>query len=294
MISVIAMKTNTCRYCGRTYRSSYDTDCCPECSAVHIPRSSVHLHPCKECGREFYGGNAAKYCPECREKRSRQRVKDYLLSTYIRKECPECGKEYIGTRRRKYCPDCTLRLTTCDTFRPKPCIKCGAEFPGAPAEKYCQKCLAEYVDTPAANALREKYREMGSVAKCDRCGRDYFVESPSQRYCPECMDDAARERAQQNAREHYDSRPRKERSPDKPKRPSSGKNLVGRKYGDVEILSVYDQIGSQTVFNCRCGRCGRTFKLGMFRLYKDPPVVDCGCSSGKYLNYTKPHKKREK
>jgi ribosomal protein S18 len=67
---------------------------------------------CKQCGCSFTGGPRAYYCPSCREKRRRERERNYKKYGHARAlgsvdECKRCGEDYIvNAGLQQFCPKC--------------------------------------------------------------------------------------------------------------------------------------------------------------------------------------------
>lgn len=71
------------------------------------------------------------------------------------------------------------------------CRTCGRSFQGGPRAYYCPECRVERQRASWRDYKRRKktgdIRPLGSIDKCERCGKDYTVEGPNQRFCPECQ-----------------------------------------------------------------------------------------------------------
>ena len=115
--------------------------------------------------------------------------------------CKNCGKIYLTDKRESwYCPQCAKELKS-DVSRKKVCARCGVEFVGYPRSKYCENCA------PIVSRERTKHyhqngpaRPIGSVDLCERCGKEYTVNSGMQKYCPDCAKIAVRETLNAQAR----------------------------------------------------------------------------------------------
>lgn len=90
---------------------------------------------------------------------------------------------------------------------PHICKQCGAVFQGGPRAYYCPDCR---IDRQRAQNRAYKQRkrqglvrELGSTDKCVRCGANYTVTGPNQRFCPECALIHAREHDQRTSLAHY-------------------------------------------------------------------------------------------
>nr|DAF01441.1 MAG TPA: Double zinc ribbon protein [Caudoviricetes sp.] len=89
------------------------------------------------------------------------------------------------------------------TLRMRVCRQCGIEFMGGPRAWYCPACRMERQKEQARRCrqrtLKGQTRRLGSVDKCEVCGKDYIVNSARQRYCPECAPDRIREVDRKNS-----------------------------------------------------------------------------------------------
>lgn len=68
---------------------------------------------------------------------------------------------------------------------------CGRSFQGGPRAYYCPTCRAERqrIAGAASKARARKglTRKIGSIDTCERCGKDYNVNAPLQRFCQDCQ-----------------------------------------------------------------------------------------------------------
>lgn len=71
------------------------------------------------------------------------------------------------------------------------CRECKNKFKGGPRAFYCPVCRHERRKQAKAAYQKRKaagdHRPIGSVDKCERCGKEYTVEGSLQRFCPECQ-----------------------------------------------------------------------------------------------------------
>lgn len=71
------------------------------------------------------------------------------------------------------------------------CQQCGHSFEGGPRAYYCPSCRVERQKITKATYRERKRkgesRSLGSKDKCERCGKEYTVESGLQRFCPDCQ-----------------------------------------------------------------------------------------------------------
>lgn len=111
----------------------------------------------------------------------------------MRRICKYCGKAYEGDPGSSACPECVAERKK-TTVRDRVCRQCGKVFPGGPRAWYCPECRK--VRTREQNARHKRAgaaRPLGSVDKCESCGREYIVNSGLQRYCPQCATGKYRE-----------------------------------------------------------------------------------------------------
>lgn len=71
------------------------------------------------------------------------------------------------------------------------CKTCSCSFQGGPRAYYCHSCREERKRVQGAEHKRRKRkgesRPLGSIDKCEKCTKDYIVQSGNQRFCPECQ-----------------------------------------------------------------------------------------------------------
>lgn len=106
--------------------------------------------------------------------------------------CTLCGKEfYGGTSDSLYCPECARKKKIDTVFRIRVCKDCGVEFFGGPRAKRCPDCAYKAKqETGRRHKVCGTLRPLGSIDKCQMCGRDYVVNSGRQKYCQECRREA--------------------------------------------------------------------------------------------------------
>lgn len=83
------------------------------------------------------------------------------------------------------------------TLRMRVCRQCGIEFMGGPRAWYCPTCRIER-QREQGRTCKQRQRKgqtrwLGSIDKCEVCGKDYIVNSARQRYCPDCAPERYRE-----------------------------------------------------------------------------------------------------
>lgn len=103
-----------------------------------------------------------------------------------KKICQSCGCEFLGGEDKHYCPDCTDKIKR-NVIRERTCKECGKVFYGGPRAMYCPDCREKR--RRDANKKYKKngpQRKLGSIDICERCGKEYIVESGKQRFCKDC------------------------------------------------------------------------------------------------------------
>lgn len=111
----------------------------------------------------------------------------------MRRICKYCGKTYEGDSGSSACPDCVAERKK-TTVRDRICRQCGKVFPGGPRAWHCPECRkVRSREQCARHRQTGTARPLGSVDKCESCGREYVVNSGRQRYCPQCAPEKYRE-----------------------------------------------------------------------------------------------------
>ena len=84
------------------------------------------------------------------------------------------------------------------------CRECGREFEGGPRAWYCPECRYYRARERAAKYRKNHFkRKIGSKDVCERCGKEYTVNSGLQRYCPKCAPIVAKETDRRLSLEYY-------------------------------------------------------------------------------------------
>lgn len=84
------------------------------------------------------------------------------------------------------------------------CKDCGRSFQGGPRAYYCPSCrITRTEETNKQYKRTGPQRPLGSLDKCERCGKDYIVASGLQRFCPECRPIHSAEHDRQTGLEFY-------------------------------------------------------------------------------------------
>lgn len=70
------------------------------------------------------------------------------------------------------------------------CRECGRSFEGGPRSYYCPYCRAERKKKASRECkARERAgitRKIGSIDRCERCGKEYQIKGSLQRFCADC------------------------------------------------------------------------------------------------------------
>jgi hypothetical protein len=82
-------------------------------------------------------------------------------------------------------------------------VRCGTAFIGHPKSLYCERCAWE-AEKEAAKKYRDEgpKRKLGSIDKCEVCGKEYVVKSGAQRFCKDCAENAIKEKSRKRKREY--------------------------------------------------------------------------------------------
>lgn len=132
------------------------------------------------------------------------------------KLCVICGKP-LPPKHSKYCSDeCrkTAEKQHLHNYSGRPrgnqemrwqttCIDCGMPINRAIKSIRCPACQrAVNKKRDIERKKRGPARPLGSVDKCQRCGKEYIVTSGLQKYCPDCREEATRESVRAHKREY--------------------------------------------------------------------------------------------
>lgn len=102
------------------------------------------------------------------------------------------------------------------------CRECGRSFKGGPRAYYCPSCRADRAlisqRESKARARKGLTRRLGSIDKCERCGKDYEIAGANQRFCPECQPIHALEYDRETALPFYHANKKRINPPRKLKR----------------------------------------------------------------------------
>lgn len=102
--------------------------------------------------------------------------------------CRRCGKPFAPeTVNQTMCPECRLEARRASYRRERTCQDCGQTFLGVPCQRRCPRCQAAAdAEHNRAHKRTGPRRPLGSIDICERCGKEYVVQSGAQRYCAAC------------------------------------------------------------------------------------------------------------
>lgn len=84
------------------------------------------------------------------------------------------------------------------------CRTCGAQFSGGPRAWYCPDCRRERARIQKQRYNRGEFaRHIGQIDLCENCGKEYTVESGTQKYCPDCREEMHRQLDVKQSLEYY-------------------------------------------------------------------------------------------
>lgn len=86
------------------------------------------------------------------------------------------------------------------------CRQCGKTFKGGPRAWYCPNCRIERRrESNRQHKQTGTARPLGSIDRCEKCGKGYVVNSARQRYCRNCAKSAVTEVDRVQGAEYYNS-----------------------------------------------------------------------------------------
>ncbi|AKG36065.1 hypothetical protein [Paenibacillus durus] len=129
--------------------------------------------------------------------------------------------------------------------------ECGEVFIGGPRAFYCPGCREQRKRQQSADYQRRKrkgdVREIGSIDTCERCGKQYVVNSGLQQVCEECRPLHTSEYDRSTGIEHY--RANKDRI-------NPARNVKRRKRSDKCVVcgKKFDPVNGSTTCSGECKR----------------------------------------
>ena len=125
---------------------------------------------CDVCGQVIpFGSGRYRYCSQhCADIGERRRANDATAgrsraSVYTTKRCADCGTTFFGHIKSCRCLDCQILAN--------------------------KKHNKEYAQRVQAG----KSRPIGSIDRCEACGKEYIVNGGLQRYCKDCAPEMLRQ-----------------------------------------------------------------------------------------------------
>lgn len=120
--------------------------------------------------------------------------------------CKKCGKIFnteTGHAEVYLCPECSLQAKRSSIYRERICKSCGTAFMGYPRSMFCPSCSEERKRAYKKNYDRKHpARPLGSIDHCEICGKEYIVNGGRQRFCPDCAENAVKEKTRAHKREY--------------------------------------------------------------------------------------------
>lgn len=138
------------------------------------------------------------------------------------------------------------------------CRECSCSFEGGPRAYYCLVCRAERQRKASrdskARSRKGLTRKLGSIDKCERCGKDYEIAGPLQRFCPDCQPVHTLEYDRETALRYYHVQKDRINPPRKIKR---------RKTSDVCLWcgNRFDPVNGRTTCSDDCKRLLRNKRV---------------------------------
>lgn len=124
------------------------------------------------------------------------------------RKCKGCGVEFTPRSGDQFlCEECAKKVLSDSVHRRVKCRICGRYFDGYVRSYYCPECRAEVERERNAKFKREgAKRKLGSIDYCEKCGKEYVVNSGLQRYCPDCREAAVKENISRSKTDWYFNR----------------------------------------------------------------------------------------
>ena len=117
-------------------------------------------------------------------------------------KCQNCGKIVQTDGEKAFCPECRAELKAKSTLGERICRECGRPFVGGPRAWYCHECREKRKkEADRRHKKNGTQRKLGSIDRCEICGKEYVVEGSRQRYCKECAETAVKQINREQGRE---------------------------------------------------------------------------------------------
>lgn len=155
------------------------------------------------------------------------------------KVCQNCGKNFWAPYGYYYCTECAKKRKTDTVVRIRTCQDCGVEFFGGPRARRCPDCAYEAKKESTRHYKKNgPQRKIGSIDKCERCGKEYVVSGGRQKYCDDCKREALLEWQRPRKREYNKMTNQKEKK--KERRRATEKVCVycGRKFSTTTTTTL--------------------------------------------------------
>lgn len=141
------------------------------------------------------------------------------------------------------------------------CKACGSYFNGGPRAWYCPSCRTERRKVAEKRHRLKKLageaRKLGDKDVCVYCGKEYTIEGPNQRMCPDCKPEKYAEHDRETAIVYYHEN-KKESNPKR--------NKKRRIDGHIKICSECGEKFLTNKRNLTCSeKCKRVRKNRLWR-----------------------------
>lgn len=124
------------------------------------------------------------------------------------KVCKKCGKTFqaeTGRSERYLCEECYMQAKKDSVYRERVCQICGSHFMGYPRSMFCPECSQKRKKEQKRRYNSQKSaRPLGSIDRCEICGKEYIVKSGLQKYCPDCAEKTINENISARKKEYND------------------------------------------------------------------------------------------
>lgn len=92
-------------------------------------------------------------------------------------------------------------------YNNRTCGQCSKTFSGGPRSWYCEECR-ELRKKEATRKHRESKKQgtaikIGSVGKCEKCGKEIIINSARQKFCKECAEVSIKEFDRKKSLNYY-------------------------------------------------------------------------------------------
>lgn len=106
------------------------------------------------------------------------------LARRTKKACQVCGKPFSGGTDCHYCPECARARKSDTVVKIRTCQDCGVDFFGGPRARRCPDCAyTAKLENGRCHRKNGTMRPIGSIDRCEVCGKEYSVVAGRQKYC---------------------------------------------------------------------------------------------------------------